>query len=361
MSLATLPRAKNRSRVRAIAQWGTLFSTFFWTPVSLPEQQPAPGKPAEARQELLERRVAITIDDLPAGAAQNMAGSEVVAMTQKLLATLKQRGVPAVGFVNEHKLYYKPEQVTEFVHALSLWVENGFELGNHTFAHTSLNRVPLKDWEEAVIQGEPVTRMLDARYGMRLRFFRHPYLDVGRDLTIRREAERFLTDRGYHIAPVTLDPWDWYVAGLYEYARRNGDTATEQQVVSAWLVYSAEAFDSAEKLSRDLVGREPKQILLLHGNWLEADHIGDLLGLLEKRGYRFIPLSDALEDSIYSMPSDYVGEQGASWLEQLLITRGQTPRGGAEYPQAILDKIKAMPRQAQVPPWPPDPARKPNP
>lgn len=320
------------------------------TPTFGQSQQSALTSPGQAAQVegLMQRRIAITIDDLPAGAAQNMTGPEVVEMTTKLLAALKQQGAPAVGFVNERKLYYKFEQVGDFVHALSLWVENGFELGNHTFAHTSLNRVPLREWEEAVIQGEPVTRLLDAQHGMRLRFFRHPYLDIGRDLATRREAERFLVDRGYHIAPVTMDAWDWNFAGLYEYSRRRGDTTTQQEILNAYLAYHAQVFDYNEKMCRDLFGYEPKQILLLHANWLEADHIGELLEMLRKRGYQFITLEDALAAAIYSMPNEYVGEEGGSWLEEIAITRGQTPRGEPEFPKAIADKIKAMPRPQPV-------------
>ena len=40
------------------------------------------------------------------------------------------------------------------IKALSMWLDYGFELGNHTFSHASLNRVPLKQWEEEVIRGE---------------------------------------------------------------------------------------------------------------------------------------------------------------------------------------------------------------
>jgi peptidoglycan-N-acetylglucosamine deacetylase len=314
-----------------------------------PAQNPPTQAPpvAAAVEDGNERRIAITVDDLPAGAAQFMTGPEVVEMTTRLLAPLKQQSVPAVGFVNERKLYYKLDQVNDFVHALRLWVENGLELGNHTYGHTGLNRVPLKDWEEAVIQGEPLTRILDVQHGMRLRFFRHPYLDVGRDLATRREAERFLVDRGYHIAPVTMDAWDWNFAGLYDYARHNGDTQTQQEVVTAYLAYTSQVFDYNEKFSRDLFGYEPKQILLLHANWLEADHLGELLELLRKRGYRFISLDDALGAAIYSMPNEYVGEEGANWLEQIAITRGRTPLAEPEFPKAIANKIRALPRPPQ--------------
>ena len=59
-------------------------------------------------------------------------------------------------------------------------------------------------------------------------------------------------------------------------------------------------------MAQRLIGYEPKQILLLHGNQLEADHIGDLIELMKKRGYRFITLEDALSDKAYSQPDTYV-------------------------------------------------------
>jgi len=54
------------------------------------------------------------------------------------------------------------------------------------------------------VQGESVTRLLLDEHKMKLRYFRHPYLDTGRDLETRRHAEAFLIGRGYRIAPVTL-------------------------------------------------------------------------------------------------------------------------------------------------------------
>ena len=77
-----------------------------------------------------------------------------------------------------------------------MWIDSGFELGNHTFSHSFLNKVGLAAWEDDVVQGESVTRMLLAERKMMLRYFRHPFLDTGRDLLTRRQAEAFLTNRG---------------------------------------------------------------------------------------------------------------------------------------------------------------------
>src|ERR1700690_2092201 len=89
--------------------------------VSLTAQ--APPKP--------DRQVAVTIDDLPAGMADRLPASEITALTTKLLGTLRYQKIPVVGFVNEKKLY-KPGEVDERIKVLQMWLDYGFELGNHT-------------------------------------------------------------------------------------------------------------------------------------------------------------------------------------------------------------------------------------
>jgi len=289
------------------------------------------------------REIAITIDDLPA-AGMSVSGAETLEMTSKLLGTLCDQKVPAVGFVNERKLYRQLGEVDQRIKVLGMWLDSGFELGNHTFSHTSLNRVPLKEWEEEVVRGETVTTQLLAEHKMKMRYFRHPYLDTGRDLETRRQAEAFLVARGYRIAPVTMDAWDWMYAGVYEDARKRGDAALEQQLVASYLSYTGQVFDYYEKFSKNLIGYEPKQILLLHGNWLEADHIGELLELLRKRGYRFVTLEDALSDAAYGMADDFIGEEGTNWIDHWAITRGQPPQNTPVFPQWVIDRSKALPR-----------------
>ena len=110
-----------------------------------------------------DRQVAITIDDLPAAASDFISGADITAMTSRLLTTLRDQKVPAVGFVNEKKLY-KFGEVDERIKALQMWLEYGFELGNHTYSHASLNRVGLKAWEDDIIQGEPLLQLLLAQH-----------------------------------------------------------------------------------------------------------------------------------------------------------------------------------------------------
>src|SRR5580658_209198 len=173
------------------------------------------ANPAPSRaQQPPDRQVATTIDDLPAP-ANSMSAAEIINLTSKLLGTLRDQKVPVVGFGNEKKLYRFGE-VDDRIKALRLWLDYGFELGNHTFSHLSLNQAGLQAWEDDVIRGESVTRLLLAEHKMTLRYFRHPFLETGRDLQTRREAEAFLVGRGYRIAPITLDGWDWMYAPVYD-------------------------------------------------------------------------------------------------------------------------------------------------
>ena len=288
-----------------------------------------------------DRQVAITIDDLPAGAANSMSAATISELTVKLLGTLRDQKIPVVGFVNEKRLY-KLGEVDERIKALRMWLDYGFELGNHTFSHMSLNQAGLKPWEDDVVQGESVTRLLLTEHNMKLRYFRHPFLDTGRDLQTRREAEAFLVGRGYRIAPVTLDAWDWMYAGVYEDAKKRDDPALQQQLVSSYLSYSDEMFAYSERLAKQTIAYEPKQILLLHANQLEADHIGELLDLMRKRGYRFITLEDALSDQAYSLPDTFVGEEGTGWIDHWAITLGKPPQGSPVFPKWVIERSKAL-------------------
>ena len=49
--------------------------------------------------------------------------------------------------MNEKKLY-KTGEVDARIKVLQMWLDYGFELGNHTYSHASLNQNELKDWED---------------------------------------------------------------------------------------------------------------------------------------------------------------------------------------------------------------------
>lgn len=292
------------------------------------------------------RAVAVTFDDLPAAPA-SVAAYDVPALretTRKLLAAIHAHEVPAVGFVNEGKLLRDgetPADAQARAGLLEMWLEAGLELGNHTYSHRSLNRTPLDEFQQDVIRGEPVTRRLLAARGKKLRYFRHPFLQVGLELEKRRAFETFLKRRGYVIAPVTIDNDDYVFAAVYADALRAGDHDRAAKVAEEYLAYMAGVFESIEGVSNRLFGRELKQVLLLHANALNADHFGSLAEILKARGYRFVTLSEALTDRAYASPDTYVGAWGLSWLHHWEISVGRKRSPTPDPPEWISKAYEA--------------------
>ena len=96
-----------------------------------------------------DRRIAITVDDLPWQRMDRRPPTELSARHAQLMAQLKQAGVPAVGFVNEGKLEVDGQVQPERVAMLRAWRDAGFELGNHTHGHLDLHEVGLPAFEQA--------------------------------------------------------------------------------------------------------------------------------------------------------------------------------------------------------------------
>lgn len=71
---------------------------------------------------------------------------------------------------------------------------------------------------------------------------------------------------------------------------------------AAYIKYMDKIFAFFEKLSREFLGYEVKQTLLLHTNELNADHFDELVGVMRRRGYTFVGLEAALQDKAYSLP-----------------------------------------------------------
>jgi peptidoglycan-N-acetylglucosamine deacetylase len=288
-----------------------------------------------------EKTVAVTIDDLPAPGG-SLVSNTVAGLrenTMKLLAACRKAGVPVVGFVNEAKLIVPGETEADRAEreaALKLWTDNGFELGNHTFTHGSMNRSTLEQFKKDVIDGEPITRRLMEEKGGTLRYFRHPFLHVGTTLDVRRAFEAFLAERGYIIAPVTVDGKDYIYASVYATAVRKGDKEMAAKLAADYLRFTGEKFAFSEETATRLMGRDISHILLMHANSINADHFGALADVIKKRGYRFVTLEEALKDEVYKQPDTYVGTGGTGWLHHWELTSGKEPSRTSEPPEWVM-------------------------
>jgi len=268
------------------------------------------------------KRIAITLDDLPAASATPITPAEAAQLNQQLLAALKAHGARAVGFVNEDKLLV-PGQVDAGVAILDAWLDAGMELGNHNFGHVGMWNASLAEVEAAVLKGEVLTRWVTARRQAPLRYYRHPYTQTGRTEADREAFEGFLAAHGYTVAPVTVEHDDYVFACVFD---KLGDSAEAQRrravVQDEYDAHLRTSLQVFETMSQELFGRQIPQVLLIHANRLNAATLGRTLATLTERGYTFVPLDEALRDEAYRSPARASGRFGPSWLARWARARG---------------------------------------
>src|SRR6478735_3043854 len=293
----------------------------------------APDKP-------VERRIAITIDDLPWATLGDDAPPTLAEYHAKLMAALKAGGAPVIGFANEGKLVSHGKVDTARVHLLRDWLDAGATLGNHTQNHADLHAVGMDEYESQVMRGETFLRPLLEERGMGPTWFRHPYLRAGRTPEDKATLAEFLRVHGYRIAPVTVDTSDWVYAAAYRKAIAAKDEATLAKLRAEYVPYMLAKVDYFEQQSIALLGYNLPQILLMHANELNADCYGALLEGLKGRGYDFIDLETAMKDPAYQRADAYTGKWGPSWIHRWAIGEGKPKEffnGEPKVPQWVLD------------------------
>ncbi|HVG29107.1 MAG TPA: M56 family metallopeptidase [Pyrinomonadaceae bacterium] len=266
------------------------------------------------------RRVAVTFVALPM--IRTWYPPRAEKDMRKLLASLRANDVSAVGFVNAAQLYKDGVQDESRVNLLRLWLDAGMELGSEGFSHPNLHDTPLEDFKQDVQRGEYVTSQLAAERGARLRYFSYPFLNVGPDRETKEAFERFLAGRGMQVHKVTIDNWDWLFGKAYADARRAEDDETMRRVADEYVPYMERVFDFYEGLSRDTLGYEPPQVLMLTANALNCEKFDELAAMLKRRGYQFVTLDEAMRDRAYRQPDTYTGAWGISWLQRWAMARG---------------------------------------
>jgi len=270
-----------------------------------------------------QRTIAITIDDLPV-VSPHTDISNRQAITRRILAHLNKAKAPVTAFVNETKLYDssgKPDDLQ--IDLLRMWLDQGIDLGNHTYSHISLNAVTLSEYEDNILKGEIITKRLMTERGKTISYFRHPYLFTGRTMEIKSELGKFLTEHGYTIAPISFDDGDYIFAAAYEKALDAKDKALVKRIGKAYVPYMRSKLEYWERQSERLFKREIAQTLLIHANIINSYYLGDLIAMFKKRGYRLISLDEALKDDFYKLPDKYLGRGGISWLHRVALERGK--------------------------------------
>ena len=192
------------------------------------------------------------------------------------------------------------------------------------------------------MNGEAVTTQV---LGRPPRYFRYPYLHTGKTEKVKQQISEFIKQKGYVMAPVTLDDEDYVFARVYAAKLAASDSEASNRVLSDYVKYMEGIFVFFERWGITVTGHEVKHILLIHASQLNADAMPQLLHMMKRRGYEFISLGEALTDDAYQLPDEYVGPMGISWIHRWAMAKGLKVQWQPDAPADVMAEYKRLSAQ----------------
>jgi peptidoglycan/xylan/chitin deacetylase (PgdA/CDA1 family) len=278
-----------------------------------------------------ERQVAITIDDLPYATAGDRPvdpsdSRHADSVNRAIVAVLVRRHVPATGFVIQSRAESLGD--TSGVRIVKRWTDAGLDLGNHSYSHPDFNQLSVDRIEDEIIKGEAAIRP---------RFFRFPFNHTGDTKDKHDRIAAFLARRGYRVATCTIENDDWVFNAAYVRMVARGDTTSAARVRAKYLAYTTAKIAYFASLSRQVLGYEQPQVMLLHANDLNAAMLESVLTLFEREHYRFVSLEAAQADPAYQIPDTVATPDGPMWQYRWAQARHVTVNGALEPTTPDLD------------------------
>ncbi len=265
------------------------------------------------------RTVALTFDDLPlaaAGTSDSLTPAQRLKETQSInraiLAALRRHHAWAIAFVNEKKVV-SDGYTNENRAILRRWINQGNELGNHTYSHADFSKISMESFQKEVIDGETSIRPMMTEAGKPLRYFRFPYNHTGETAEKHAATAAFLEQHGYEVASCTVDTSDWVFAHAYRLMLDRHDAKSAKRLQADYLEYTRQEIEYYSRLHAQIFGHEIPHVMVLHANRLNADTIEPVLIIFEKMGYSFVTLQQAQADPAYKSPDAYIVDAGPMW------------------------------------------------
>jgi peptidoglycan/xylan/chitin deacetylase (PgdA/CDA1 family) len=282
-----------------------------------------------------QKMVSITIDDVP-----NTARFENDGYQSVLLDKLDSLEIPIAIFINEG-LIYRTDSISKNFALLNNWTEKGYiTLGNHSFDHSRYSTNGIDVFSNQIINGESISRQLAKKYKKPLKHFRFPYNDLGGNSIQHSQIKHFLKEKGYVIAPFTIESSDWMFNTVYKHYVYNKEFKKAKEIGDEYIIKTLEYFDFFEALGLEDYKRTINQVYLCHDNKINADFLPQLVTELRKREYTFISLEDALTDEVYQQKDNYYKKWGVSWMYRWKST--QKERASLMNQEPSIEKIQIL-------------------
>jgi peptidoglycan/xylan/chitin deacetylase (PgdA/CDA1 family) len=245
------------------------------------------------------------------------------ATARLIIAKLTQHHVPAIGFITGSTISDGTKLYPVRAEIVRLWRDAGLEVGIGNFKHVWFNRTSYDDYVTGVEKNEAIAKKILAEKNLPLRYFSYPYLNTGKSVAERDQFENWLANRGLRSVKYTFDNNEWMYSYAYDMARNDNDIGTMTEIRVAFVKYMNRMFDHYESYSQEMFGRDIPQTMVLTPSRLVADSADDLFGVIEKRGYTFVSMDEALADEAFKTKEDFIGDAGISWFERWRMKQGK--------------------------------------
>ncbi|WP_057092373.1 polysaccharide deacetylase family protein [Comamonas thiooxydans] len=212
---------------------------------------------------------------------------------QQIITSLKDSGITAMVFPSLIRIGRD-----RGMGLVMDWAKAGHAVGNHTAAHRSLAsaETTLDEFIADVKKADAALRHIPTWVPM-LRF---PYLKEG-DTEEKRDGIRsWMKSNGYRPAPVSIDASDWYYNQIYSSLLRSGSHDKAVRVKLAYIEHLLDRAAYYEGLAKQVLGRSPAHVMLLHTNEINAAALPDIVSAFRKQGWTFVSATTAFKDPIYS-------------------------------------------------------------
>ncbi|MCB0651692.1 MAG: polysaccharide deacetylase family protein [Saprospiraceae bacterium] len=288
-----------------------------------------------------QKQVCFSFDDLPVVNYGIKDSTYQKDLFNKIVLSLQTNNVPAIGFVNEKKLYDDKGIIQYQVDLLRKWSTSELELGNHTFSHPDYNKVSFQYYTDDILKGEIIVKGILNEQDKQIKYFRHPFLHVGNTKARADSLNAFLIKHNYLVAPVTIDNADYLFALAYKRTKEKNDTALMNTIGHDYIDYMEKKLKYFEMQSNNMFGRDISQILLLHASMLNSDYLDSLIALYKANNYVFVSMDEALKDTAYKTEITVYGNWGISWIDKWALSAGKKGEFFEEDPETP-DYIKKL-------------------
>ena len=233
------------------------------------------------------QEIALTFDDAPLGDGAIFTGMQ---RTSKIIETLRTHEV------NQAAFFVVTSQLNnEGLQRLKMYSDAGHLLANHSHSHNWIEVMGTANYIRDIQKADSLLKGTKLPYQP---WYRYPFLDEGRTIGSRDSIRAALSSLSLMNAYITIDNYDWHINSAAGKAIKSNTPINYNELKKFYLEHIWNSIQFYDNIARQVLGRSPKHVLLLHENDMAALFLGDLIQFLKDKGWKIISPEEAYDDPI---------------------------------------------------------------